>query len=321
MRIAVLGLATFLLAIQSGSGAACTPWPDCGFEAKRAKGQASDVVRQAKENSVKKLLLFNRLNVLDVSDEIVGAADIRALVGAYAYFEDGKKTLQIIGPNFDGTFDKIQFKDRRLFSGIVKRGFDSGLNMGVLKVGLARNQVAELVIDDIAFASIKSRTDEISCNFPLAFRDDVKSGKIRPVFIKSAAISRIRKRYFTKSKVNASGTYLVVSANGSYHVSEDTTITHFVITPQVVPALPAAKGSCPGKQVAANTRSIAKSDNINPRAFDATNLNRLELFASKAGATNGDVSIRELTNRLDAQKGFTGKLPKRGNVITIKRRN
>lgn len=118
-----------------------------------------------------------------------------------------------------------------MFEGVVRRGFDTGISLGVLKMGLKSNQVAELVIDDIAFASIDAKADTISCNFRAAFREAALQNRIRPVFIKSAAISRIRKRYFTKSNVSGAGTYMIVSAIGSFHVSDDTTITHFVITP------------------------------------------------------------------------------------------
>ena len=302
--IPFLLLCSLALTVTSLPAHACDPWPKCAFDAQRARDQSEQIVEQAKDNSANKLLIFNKLNVLDVSDEIVGTADIRALVGSYAYFEGDKKTLQIIGANFEGKFDRIQLKDRRLFEGVVKRGFDTGLAIPVLKVGLKRNQVAELVIDDIAFASIEAKADQIACNFPIAYRERARSGQIRPVFIKSAAISRIRKRYFTRSKVSGSGTYLLVSANGQFHVSDDTTITHFVITPQVVPAMPASPADCAGK-TAVRTTPRAGTDGVTIEINDT----------SKKSA----VTVEELQERLEAQAGLTGKVSERGGVISIVR--
>ncbi len=302
-------VAAFLLiasvSISATPASACDPWPNCVFDKHRNKQVADEVVERAKENAARKLQIFNKLNVLDVSDEIVGSADIRALVVAYAYFEPNKKTLQIIGANFDGKLDRIQLKDRRLFEGVVRRGFDTGISLGVLRMGLKSNQVAELVIDDIAFASIDAKADTISCNFPAAFREAALQNRIRPVFIKSAAISRIRKRFFTKSNVSGAGTYMIVSANGSFHVSDDTTITHFVITPQVVPAMPASGSACE------NQLAVAPQ----PRSVDtATDSIRVEV---DPGGVIADETVQQLTQRLAAQEALTGNLATGGAVLKV----
>lgn len=284
---------------------ACDPWPNCAFDTKHNQEVSQEVVQRAKDNAAQKLQIFNKLNVLDISDEIVGSADIRALVGSYAYFEPDKKTLQIIGANFEGKLDRIQLKDRRLFEGVVRRGFDTGISLGVLKMGLKNNQVAELVIDDIAFASIEASADKISCNFPVAFREAALQNRIRPVFIKSAAISRIRKRYFTKSQVSGAGTYMIVSANGSFHVSDDTTITHFVITPQVVPARPASGSACDNK--------IA----LSPQPRDALAGDDRVRIEVRAANDDASLAIRQLEERLAAQEALTGDLTGAGAVMKI----
>ncbi len=297
IRLALLAVAG--LTVSAIGAAACEPWPDCAFEARKTREQSEEIVRQAKNSAAQNLLIFNKLNVLDVSDEIVGSTDIRSLVGSYAYFEPGKKTLQIIGANFEGDVERIQLKDRRLFEGVVRRGFDLGVSVAVLKVGLKSQQVAELVIDDIAFASMEAKADQISCNFPVAFREQARQGRIRPVFIKSAVISRVRKRYFTKSKVSGSGTYLMISADGKFHVSDESAITHFVVTPQVVPAMPALAADCVQNRSATVTKSGA----------------RLGFDIADAGRTRSTAD--ELRARLEAQKDLTGEIPTKGIVMTL----
>jgi hypothetical protein len=90
-------VAAFLLiasvSISATPASACDPWPNCAFDEHRNKQVADEVVERAKDNAARKLQIFNKLNIIDVSDEIAGSADIRALVGAYAYFEPDKKTL------------------------------------------------------------------------------------------------------------------------------------------------------------------------------------------------------------------------------------
>lgn len=293
-------LAPFYAAIPAH--AECDEWPCFDDTEKPGADQSwKNHHSSTLDNYAKNLRILNAARVIRVSSEQVVSSDLRSLIGQYALIEkaDGRETVTPIGTTYAPPLREIKIKDESVFNGIVTRGFNAGAKLPVLQIDLGAKDVAELSVDIISAAFVESNANKISCNFPIAFADDAKTGKAKVVFISGANVTRVRKQFFKEGNAGASGAFAIVSLNGKTYISDKTTLTDYIVLPSFVEARPVDPNLCPrkhhgGKKVA-NLESAAEipttrfAQDLKPRIAKPSELESLlasqkKIFGSLKGS-------------------------------------
>lgn len=290
-------------ALSPASAYACDEWP-CFNDTEKPNADQSWKQSQkiTLDDYAKNLRLLNASRVIRVNSEQVVSTDLRSLIGNYALVEtEGEsEVLKPIGSTYKPELREIKIKDESLFKGVVSRSFNLGAKLPVLQIDLGAQDVAELSVDLISAAYVATDANLISCNFPIAFAEDAKSGKNRIVFVSGANVTRVRKQFFKEGNAGGSGAFALLALNGKTYVSDKTILTDYIVLPSFVEARPVDPDLCRGRNLESMSEASAPVTTVAHDVFKNTvNPYELEDILQNQEKAFGYAKSGEL--RLDAQ--------------------